>query len=398
MPYKLLLADDSVTIQRVIELTFADEDVKVTAVGDGQQAIDHIVSDRPDIVLADVGMPKQDGYEVAAFIKGDPALEHIPVLLLTGAFEPVDEERARAVRCDGVLAKPFEPQLLIGRVKELLKGVAPAAVPAAADVHEVPEADAGGLGGVPDADGIDVDEDATVRMVRPPIALPDGDTALEVETLDMRPEPPAGGEANTLDDYFDRLDAAFAHLTGGQPGREAAQPRSAADPWTAAVRAMPAWPKSVPPHESDTSQVDELDPDRRPPVVFGPGPESGASSSPSDDLDAIASIGSIGSIGSARPAAVPPVATVQVADAFAALLDAEREHGPDVVHEGRPDAVATVLLPGTAVTAAFVDDVARRVIERLGEPVFRDVVREVVSTISARLVREEIERIKSSIP
>ncbi len=127
MPYKLLLADDSVTIQRVIELTFADEDVNVTAVSDGQQAIDHIVSDRPDIVLADVGMPKQDGYEVAAFIKADPALKHIPVLLLTGAFEPVDEDRARAVCCDGVLAKPFEPQLLIGRVKELLKGVAPSA-------------------------------------------------------------------------------------------------------------------------------------------------------------------------------------------------------------------------------------------------------------------------------
>ncbi len=73
MPYKLLLADDSVTIQRVIELTFADEDVTVTAVCDGQQAIDLIQAAPPDIVLADVGMPKRDGYEVAAFIKNDPA-------------------------------------------------------------------------------------------------------------------------------------------------------------------------------------------------------------------------------------------------------------------------------------------------------------------------------------
>ena len=117
MPYKLLLADDSVTIQRVIELTFADEDVQVKAVGDGQQAIDQILAEPPDIVLADVGMPVRDGYAVAAFIKDTPSLEHIPVLLLTGAFEPVDEDRARAVRCNGVLAKPFEPQLLIGRVK-----------------------------------------------------------------------------------------------------------------------------------------------------------------------------------------------------------------------------------------------------------------------------------------
>jgi CheY-like chemotaxis protein len=119
---KLLLADDSVTIQRVIELTFADEDVQVLAVGDGQQAIDRVKSDRPDIVLADVGMPERDGYEVAAFIKGDPSLSHIPVLLLTGAFEPIDEARARAVGCDGVLVKPFEPQMVISRVRDLLAG------------------------------------------------------------------------------------------------------------------------------------------------------------------------------------------------------------------------------------------------------------------------------------
>ena len=120
MPHKLLLADDSVTIQRVIELTFADEDVDVVAVGDGQQAILRAQADRPDIVLADVGMPERDGYEVAAFIKGTPALAHIPVLLLTGAFEPIDEARARAVGCDGVLVKPFEPQMVISRVKDLI--------------------------------------------------------------------------------------------------------------------------------------------------------------------------------------------------------------------------------------------------------------------------------------
>ena len=122
MQPKLLLADDSVTIQRVIELTFADEDVKVVAVGDGKQAIERVQAERPDIVLADVGMPERDGYEVAAFIKGDPALAHIPVLLLTGAFEPIDEARARAVGCDGVLVKPFEPQMVISRVRDLLAG------------------------------------------------------------------------------------------------------------------------------------------------------------------------------------------------------------------------------------------------------------------------------------
>src|SRR5688572_15546727 len=120
MSYKLLLADDSVTIQRVIAMTFADEDVQVIAVGDGEEAIAHVLTDRPDIVLADVGMPKRSGYDVAAFIKNDAALSHIPVLLLTGAFERIDDERVRQAGCDGVLVKPFEPRHVIARVRELL--------------------------------------------------------------------------------------------------------------------------------------------------------------------------------------------------------------------------------------------------------------------------------------
>src|SRR3990170_8040727 len=122
MPRKLLLADDSITIQRVIELTFADEDITVSAVGDGEQAVERIEADPPDIVLADVGMPKRDGYEVAAYVKSRPELAHIPVILLTGAFEPIDQARAAEVGCDGVLAKPFEPQMVINRVKQLLGG------------------------------------------------------------------------------------------------------------------------------------------------------------------------------------------------------------------------------------------------------------------------------------
>ena len=116
MPKKLLLADDSVTIQRVIEMTFSGEDVQVFAVSDGEEAIARIAAEKPDIVLADIGMPGRNGYEVAKYIKQSPRLAHIPVVLLTGAFEPVDQARASEAGCDGVLAKPFEPQLVISRV------------------------------------------------------------------------------------------------------------------------------------------------------------------------------------------------------------------------------------------------------------------------------------------
>jgi DNA-binding response OmpR family regulator len=122
---KLLIADDSVTIQRVVELTFAGHDIQVVPVGDGDQAIARIPVERPDIVLADIGMPTPNGYEVSAFVKSHRELAHVPVLLLAGAFEPVDDTRAREVRSDGVIVKPFDPRQMVTRVRELLSAPPP---------------------------------------------------------------------------------------------------------------------------------------------------------------------------------------------------------------------------------------------------------------------------------
>jgi CheY-like chemotaxis protein len=120
MSRMLLLADGSVTIQRVIELTFAHEDIRVVTVGDGRRAIQVLESEQPDIVLADVDLPEVDGYGVAAHIRRVPRLKNTPVLLLAGAFEPVNQERARDVGSDGVIMKPFEPQVVVTRVRELI--------------------------------------------------------------------------------------------------------------------------------------------------------------------------------------------------------------------------------------------------------------------------------------
>jgi len=128
MGHKILLADDSITIQKVIELTFSDEDFELHTVGNGQKAIDEIRSLQPDIVLCDIIMPEKNGYEVCEYIKSNDDTKHIPVLLLTGAFEPFDQERAKAAGCEGFLAKPFEPQTLISKVKELLEGASGAPV------------------------------------------------------------------------------------------------------------------------------------------------------------------------------------------------------------------------------------------------------------------------------
>jgi len=121
MSYKLLLADDSITIQKVVELTLTEEGFDVTAVGDGEAALEKARTLVPDIVLADVFMPKMDGYELCERLKADPALKGIPVILLAGTFEEFDEVKARRVGASDNLTKPFESNDLISKVKRLVE-------------------------------------------------------------------------------------------------------------------------------------------------------------------------------------------------------------------------------------------------------------------------------------
>ena len=117
MTKTILLADDSVTIQKVVELTFMDEDFEVASVNNGAEAIARLGEMTPDVVIADVHMPGADGYEVCRRSKElHPA---VPVLLLVGTFESFDPESAERCGSDGHLKKPFDSQDLLRRVKEL---------------------------------------------------------------------------------------------------------------------------------------------------------------------------------------------------------------------------------------------------------------------------------------
>jgi CheY-like chemotaxis protein len=134
---KLLLADDSITIQKVVALTFADEGVEVVTVSDGQEAIEQLKVITPDIVLADVFMPEVNGYEVCRYIKQNAKLKHIPVMLLVGSFEPFDEAEARRVGADDILTKPFQSiRRLIDKVGGLV-GSKPAAEATTAELPHV---------------------------------------------------------------------------------------------------------------------------------------------------------------------------------------------------------------------------------------------------------------------
>ena len=119
---RILVADDNSNIQKMVGLALKDQGIDVIAVGNGEAAVRKIADLRPDLVLADVFMPVRNGYEVCQYVKQDPALAHIPVILLVGAFDPLDEQEAQRVGADGVLKKPFvPPDPLIAMVKSALQ-------------------------------------------------------------------------------------------------------------------------------------------------------------------------------------------------------------------------------------------------------------------------------------
>jgi CheY-like chemotaxis protein len=106
---KILVADDNANIQKMVVLAFEERGIQVVTVGNGEAAVRRIPDLNPDLVLADIFMPVRNGYEVCEFVKKDERFAHVPVILLVGAFDPLDEKEARRVGADGVLKKPFVP-------------------------------------------------------------------------------------------------------------------------------------------------------------------------------------------------------------------------------------------------------------------------------------------------
>jgi CheY-like chemotaxis protein len=106
---KILVADDNANIQKMVALAFEERGIQVVSVGNGEAAVRRIPDLNPDLVLADIFMPVRNGYEVCEFVKKDERFAHVPVILLVGAFDPLDEKEARRVGADGVLKKPFVP-------------------------------------------------------------------------------------------------------------------------------------------------------------------------------------------------------------------------------------------------------------------------------------------------
>jgi CheY-like chemotaxis protein len=171
MAKTILLADDSITIQKIVNLTFSGEGIEVVTVGNGDAAIKKVYDLRPDLVLADIFMPGKNGYEVCEYIKSENDLQHIPVILLVGAFEPFDSNEASRVKADGHLTKPFEIRVLISAVNSLINAAQDDNLKTADLKEASPELENSGASTVEDS-SVEVDSGAAIPMT------PDQETSI----------------------------------------------------------------------------------------------------------------------------------------------------------------------------------------------------------------------------
>jgi len=356
-------------------------------------------------------------------MKRTPALAQVPVVLLTGAFEPIDEARARQTGCDGVLVKPFEPRQLLTQVRALLAGTRPAdlwpadmprivAAPPPAAPPPAPPPSAAPVQGP--------------RLVPPPpreVEQVSPRSAPSFEDVQepgpIRSAPPVEAEfelgLDDLDLAFSRLDpvAAPSRLdadTVSDFQRDIRELRSAA-PDEAPRERVPAapdvmgrmdWDLPTQPvaRELDAEPMEFVDAFEPPPPVPVPPPPverhpfplapSVLPSDPEPQPFPVASPVPVQPAAVLQAAAPPLLAvpepaplalpTASLASAFSALLAAEQVH-PQL----RPAAAGTTTLPESAV-----EEVVKRVLTRMTD----EVVRKVVLETAERLIREEIDRIK----
>jgi CheY-like chemotaxis protein len=344
---KLLLADDSATIQKVIDLTFADEGVQVVTVGDGQEAIDRLLEVAPDIVLADVFMPSRNGYEVCEYVKTHEKLKHIPVMLLVGSFEPFDEAEARRVGADDILTKPFQSiRRLIDRVGAL---VSSPPVEKESPTVELPKVEEPAADVVMDSRELEV----TTADTRPLDEALSGslprEGKMETETrndsdvlLDLGEFEPVRASAD--DDFVLDLDDEISDVT--TPVYEAPPVRAFVEP-----------------------QVKEA-----------------------------VAVGASGYESSYQPEVHPSFADTQEVSYATALHDddvAVVEPEPEPVFaEAAPASVAAA--PVTSISAdqlspEMIDAIARRVVEMMSDKVVREIAWEVVPDLAELLIKRQLE-------
>ncbi len=369
----ILLADDSLTIQKVVELTFADTEYRVVAVSSGDDLLERLRDSQPDLIICDVIMPGKDGYEVCQEIKSSSDWLHLPVILLTGTFEPFDRDRAIAAGCSEIITKPFEARKLVDTVERLIGGTdapssAVSAAPPMADGEESwPE----------DATPVDVhifsEPEEFGTQLSPPEAGDDGiefttSGFAEMEAAGRAPSDPSGGS-----ELNDGLQYEFATPVSEPPvPEELPQPDISAQ--TVRIDTSAIRDEISPPNDEWVAPMDAAPPEVAVAVDSAPEPEP--FTSPAEE-----------------PFAAP--ADVEVTPSFQdepSMADTSPVEPPEEEVEA---AAAPADSTGPAgLSDDDVDRIARRVVELASDQLER-VAWEVVPDMAEIVVRQRIRELEA---
>lgn len=118
---RILLADHSPNAQRLGERILRDEGAEVVTVTDGDSLMLRLTDVEPDLIIAEVSLPKRDGYEICRYVRADPRFAATRVVLTAGALDEMDADRAKRMGADATLHKPFEASALLDTVRPLLE-------------------------------------------------------------------------------------------------------------------------------------------------------------------------------------------------------------------------------------------------------------------------------------
>ncbi|OLC55206.1 MAG: hypothetical protein AUH92_02655 [Acidobacteria bacterium 13_1_40CM_4_69_4] len=379
---------------------------RVVCVSSGGQALKKVSEVRPDVILLDVIMPEKNGYEVCEQLKRSPATSGIPVLLLTGTFEPFDRKRAEAAGANGHLTKPFESQALVAKVEELIASTPSVAVDdqggrmdiiSGGDIYHVDPARAaeGMRPSMPAADGdlrtAAPGTTARTEPVAPALSSPVGRSFAQPPVGEEKeaegrphpalaaPDPGAGGsyvgfadvgldpgmEGSIVPDRFDESAGGAASASTARLRRDKVVPaREVAPSGASGIGAGPAGPGVDEAFggsfEAEFDLVDEVPPGPAIPDVTAE-PEDAPAWTP--------------------PPEAPPAETWQASDEPSPAPPAAREADRPPVADGKR----------LGLTPEMIELIAEKVVERLSDRVVREIAWEVVPGVAETLVRRRIK-------
>ncbi|MBF0290584.1 MAG: response regulator [Nitrospinae bacterium] len=229
----VLIADDSVTIQKVFELAFEGEDIDIMVASDGKSALSMALNEKPDMIIADVNMPEMDGFELCQAIKKNPDTNSIPVYMLSSALDDFDEDKAKRVGASGRFEKPFRSEDMVRQVMEAINttagGAGPAPVQGLDDTFEDIDISLDSI-----MDSLDSSETGDEDMERALNSAWDNvEEKADAVPEAVQPAPPSGASVKILDlvedvaddDYKegDDEDLAVETLTGSETDLELAE-------------------------------------------------------------------------------------------------------------------------------------------------------------------------------